>query len=326
MSLQPRPRWRLQDLLLAPRSLIAYRRALNIFLVHSRLSFHQLLITPPLTVDHLLSAYIQHTYDHDGSYSNAAQALAALVHYRQDVKLLLFSSRQCIKGWARVKKSVSHPPFTWELAVLLACTFARSGYLGPAVSMLVGFDCYLRVSELTRMRRRDVIMPHDPRMGAAQTQMALCLPIAKTGLDQSVVLRNPVVADVLRLWVSHLRLVDRPDSTDRIFDFPDSQLRNLIRNACASLGLGDTPYVPHSLRHGGATADFLRTGDINYVQNRGRWKSMESARRYIQSTRALLAKHQVPAALNQLGAELSVSLLDVMLAAFRSQRRVAFRE
>ena len=119
-----------------------------------------------------------------------------------------------------------------------------------------------------------------------------------------------------------------------VFDFSPQLLRRLMREASVSLGVGGTLYVPHSLRHGGATHDFLRTGSIEHVQFRGRWKSMESSRRYIQQSHALLAAQQVPSNLNQLGALFSDSLVGV-IAGLRAavadvvprsrSRRVTFR-
>ena len=95
-----------------------------------------------------------------------------------------------------------------------------------------------------------------------------------------------------------------------------------------ALGVGNTPYVPHSLRHGGATADFLLTQDIPRVQFRGRWKQQATARTYLQTARALLAAQQVPAQLNQLGITLNADLLNVMRDLFvppAAPRRVRFR-
>jgi hypothetical protein len=49
------------------------------------------------------------------------------------------------------------------------------------------------------------------------------------------------------------------------------------------------------------------------VQFRGRWKSMESVRTYVQTARALLAAQEVPAALNTLGGLLSDALAPTMI-------------
>jgi integrase len=184
--------------------------------------------------------------------------------------------------------------------------------------MLVAFDCYLRVGELTQLRLRDIVMPFDARMGSVHTGMAVCLSKTKTGLNQSVPLQSTAVAEVLCLWVRSLPQTTLPSAL--VFSFRPPLLRRLMREACVSLGLGHTHYVPHSLRHGGATADFLRTHSVEHVQFRGRWRSMESCRRYVQSAQALLAQQQVPPELNDLGQQLSCSLVQVMTEA----RRVTF--
>jgi integrase len=322
----------LQDLALAPASLKSYNRSLSSFLTYARLSPQQLLSAPALQLDRLLAVYIQHSYDSASPFTHAAHALHAVVYHRPDLRARMYVSRQCLKGWERVKKSSSHPPLTWELTVAIACTLARSGFHAPAVAMLVAFDCYLRVGELTRLRLRDIVMPNDSRMGRAHTAMAVCLARTKTGLNQSVALVRPEVAGVLCAWV---RTLPRgPDGNPLVFAFSPDFLRRLMRNACVQLGVGHSAYVPHSLRHGGATADFLLSGSIERVQFRGRWKSMESLRTYVQTARALLAAQDVPPALNQLGAQLGDSLLPVMTHLLRSvpevrplrrQRRVTFR-
>jgi integrase len=326
------PRLPLQDLALAPASLLSYNRSLRSFLSYARLSPQQLLSAPATRLDRLLAVYIQHSYDFTSPFTYAAHALHAVVYHRPDLKAQMFISRQCLKGWERVKKSSSHPPLTWELTVAIACTLARSGFHAPAVAMLVAFDCYLRVGELTRIRLRDIVMPSDSRMGRAHTAMAVCLARTKTGLNQSVALARPEVASILCAWV---RALPRSTTSQNplVFAFSADFLRRLMRNACIKLGVGHTAYVPHSLRHGGATADFLLSGSIERVQFRGRWKSMESLRTYVQTARALLAAQDVPPALNQLGAQLADSLLLVMTHLLRSvpevlplrrQRRVGF--
>jgi len=315
----------LQDLALAPSSLKSYNKNLSKFLTHARLSPQQLLSEPAMRLDRLLAVYIQSSYDAASPFTYAAHALHAVVYHRPDVKQQLFVARQCLKGWERVKHSVSHPPLTWELTVAIACTLSRSGYHGPAVAMLVAFDCYLRVGELTRIRLLDVIMPHDARMGRAHTAMAVCLSRTKTGPDQSVSLQSPDVAAMLRLWVRGLYRAT-PDDNPLVFAFSPALLRRLMRVACGQLGVGATRYVPHSLRHGGATADFLRTGSVEHVQFRGRWKSMESLRTYVQTARALLAKQQVPDALNAVGVQLSDSLVPVMAHLLRSVPEVVPRD
>src|ERR1700722_8655240 len=145
------PRLPLQDLVLATSSLKSYNKSLSSFLTHARLTPQQLLSEPATRLDRLLAVYIQHSYDTASPFTYAAHALHAVIYHRPDVKQQLFVSRQCLKGWERVKRSVSHPPLTWELTVAIACTRSRSGYHRPAVSMLVAFDDLVVLYVLVRV-------------------------------------------------------------------------------------------------------------------------------------------------------------------------------
>ena len=302
----PHSRLPLQNLSLAPSSLKKYNRALVTFLTHTHLHFSKFLLLSPSRLDRLLSEFLQYGYSTGMPFAYAANTLHCAVWYRPELRRLLPVTRQCLKGWERVRPTQSYPPLTWELTVLLASSLLRSGYHGPAISLLLAFDCYLRVSELLGLRRCDIVMPSDARMGRASTGMAVILPRTKTGLNQSVPLQDPVVAQVLCAWMH--AAPPRTPADARVFPYSQGQLRRLMRAACLSHGLV-TRYVPHSLRHGGATADFLRTNSVEHVQFRGRWRSMESTRRYVQASRALLAAQQVPQRVAELGALLSDSLL-----------------
>jgi integrase len=323
----------LQDMALRPASLSQYNKSLSSFLAFARLTYKQFLLASSASIDAALAVFIQSSYDQARPFTYAAHALHAAVFHRPALKSRVPVARQCLRGWERNRASTSHPPLTWELTVVLACTLARSGHHAVAVAMLLAFDCYLRVGELTRLRRCDIVMPHDARMGQAHTGMAVILKHTKTGKNQSVPLQSQSVADVLCLWMR--RMPAGTSDRSPVFGFTPAKMRSLMRDACVALGVEHTPYVPHSLRHGGATADFLRTNSIAHVQFRGRWKSMESARNYIQTSRALLAAQRVPSRLNQLGITLSDSLLAAMTDVFDTVpavvprapagRRVGFR-
>ena len=44
------------------------------------------------------------------------------------------------------------PPINWQLTCYLAQQVASMGHVGGGVGVLLGFDCYLRVSELADPR------------------------------------------------------------------------------------------------------------------------------------------------------------------------------
>jgi integrase len=293
-----------------PSTLTTYLSNFNKFLSHARLSQQQFMHAPAATIDWQLAVFIQHMYDVRQPYNYASQALFGAIFFRPSLKPLLATARQCLKGWDRNRHRESHPPLTWELTVVIACTFARSRHCAAAMAMLLGFDCYLRVGELLSLRRCDVILPNDSRMGQAHTHMAVVCKEAKTGKNQSVTIDRPAVGALLCHWLELL-----PDKQPHALVFcglTAARFRTLMKDACSVLGVGDTPYVPHSLRHGGATADFLRTQNIEHVQFRGRWKHQQTARVYLQTARALLAALTIPPRINELGIALDADLLHTL--------------
>jgi hypothetical protein len=311
----------LRDAALQPSTLRTYRKNLSKLLSHTRLSLQQLLSHSPSHIDRLLASFIDHQYALGGSFDYCQHTLSGLVFQQPLLRHQLGESRLRLRGWRNLLESHSHPPLTWELVVLFAVTMAKWGYHAEAIAALLSFDCYLRVGEMTRVQFRDVIMPHDARVGSAHPAMALRLARAKTGLNQWVSLRNPAVSAALLYY-----LRSSPFSAEqRIFSFSPDRFRRLLRRVADSLGVGHTPYVPHSLRHGGATCDFLRGDSIEQIMFRGRWKSMESARRYIQTGRAIMATVDVPTQLNDIGSVLSGSLAAVMACLRRSVPAVPAR-
>jgi integrase len=103
-----------------------------------------------------------------------------------------------------------------------------------------------------------------------------------------VTIRDP---DVLRLLQTVMR--ETPAGAF-LFPFSTAVYRQAFKGACAAVGLGHCGFVPHSLRHGGATHDILSGTSIEDVLLRGRWASTKSARHYVQSGRALMLDLSVP--------------------------------
>jgi integrase len=315
----------LRDAALAPATLRAYTKHLNSFLQYCGCSLPQLLRLTPARIDALLASFIDHSFAHDGSFEYACQAVYGLVYRYPPLRMQLGEARLRLRGWKRLKRQRPHPPLTWELAALFAVTMAKWGHHAEATATLLAFDCYLRVGELTRLTYEDVSQPNDPRMGSAYTGMALRLGVTKTGPNQSVTVYREQVQCALLHYLRSRPFLDH----HRIFPFSPSSFRELMRRVASALGLGHIPYVPHSLRHGGATFDFLRTnGDIAYVMFRGRWAGMESARRYVQTARAMLILQRVPREVAHTAAAVApdaAKLLQLLADSVALRRRVRFR-
>ena len=304
----------LRDRAVSATTLAIYNRSLSRFLSHTRLPLFLFLSLSPRQLDTRLTLYIEHLFESSAPFDHASHALHAVVFRRPELRsgMALPLARQSVRAWARTKLSVSHPPLTWELAVLFAVTMSSSGHHAAAVALLLSFDGYLRVGEMTRLVARDIIVPNDSRVGSAYTGMALALGKTKTGLNQSVTIRRESVTNVMMHWMRSQGLLHHSASRQLVFPFSPAYFRRVLHSTKESLGLGATPYVPHSLRHGGATYDFMRGASINDVMLHGRWQQMKSASRYVQTGRALLAANAVPPRLNQQGLFLSDRLERVL--------------
>jgi integrase len=314
----------LRDAALAPSTLRAYNKQLSTFLSFSGCSLRALLRRPPQQIDALLARFIDMSFAQQGSYEYANQALFGLIYRCPSLRLQLGESRLRLRGWKKILQSLrqsrSHPPLTWELAALFATVMAKWGRHAEAVATLLAFDCYLRVGELTRLTYADVLQPNDPRVGSAYTGMALRLGVTKTGPNQSVTLVKPQVQSVLLHYLATYPFLQH----HRIFPFTAASFRLLLRQVSEALGVGHIPYVPHSLRHGGATYDYLRGLPVEQIMFRGRWVAMESARRYIQTSRALLIMLRIPEQLGHTAAIIAPhvdSLLPLLMESVGSQQQ-----
>ena len=249
----------------------------------------------PLTVEELDEVFTEWIHDlyveHGGSCrSHAESAMSGISVIMPAAKKQLHQAGIALKGWRKTVPSVPHPPLTWDLTVCIGVRLACKGQWIKGIGCLLAFDCYLRVGELVGLTRSDVADTGDRRLGSGHRGMALRLRKTKTGTNQWVTVRNP---DVIALVRHRLQSMVSRRRNARLFPFAASTFRKHFKAACADLGLSKD-YVPHSLRHGGATHDHQLGMTVEDIARHGRWASTKSARHYIQSGRALLLINSVP--------------------------------
>lgn len=271
---------------LAPATLASYRSALRHFSAYLRSvrpsalrSLDRAAFASVADLDACLAAFVQWVVDRGRPFGWAANTFWALRTFNPIVGNSLAVAHSLVTRLRRLRPSRSPPPFTLPLLHLVALDVAESSPR-MAVGLLVAFDCYLRISELCGLCARDVSRAEPFRAGG---RVGLVLRKTKTGggQPQQVVLERSSVAQLLVCVVHRFRL--RP--SDRVFPFSPAAFRRAIARAVRRFGL--PPFVAHSLRHGGASHDLLEGRDVAWVVARGRWASLSSARRYLQSARAL---------------------------------------
>lgn len=198
-----------------------------------------------------------------------------------------------IQGWQRQRPGVSWPPMPWSAVQAVSAMLCEGGHFSAAVGVLLAFECYLRPSEVLALRRADVAFPDEGRVyiggrGKMCQEAMVRLRHTKTGRDQSVTIRDQEVQQLLRVVIAET------EEGEKLFPYRIAQYRKLFKSACQQLRLGDNGFVLHSLRHGGATMDYVTNRmSIEDIMVRGRWESNKTARRYIQRGRALLLDNNI---------------------------------
>ncbi len=304
----------------APSTLANYSNQLSYFfawLAHNRLS-----PSNSRELDQAFECFLNSFFEARSGrgLALARNALFGLFLLHPQLRSLMPSSRRAVKGWEKLCPSVSHPPLSWGLTLLLSVNLILSSpnfFLGisAAVAMLVAWDAYLRVGELCELRLgnilfRDVgsvfktnIPAHSTRTSSTAPKrlkafstlpvlVSLHLEHTKTGPNQWAQIRSPFVAHLLRLFLKLRAALSLPSSPhDLVFGLSTSSFRSEMARVCSSFGLSSA-FTPHSLRHGHATTDYEAGATVQDIAVRGRWRTLDSLLIYVQSGPALSVRYR----------------------------------
>lgn len=237
-------------------------------------------------LDRLLCLYLDERYREDSTKSSniGSGLINGLVFLQPQLKHRLPWAHEATKGWRRRKPWVSKPPIPWDMTCLVALVLVQWDLFDYAIATLLAFDCYLRISELANIAVNDLLLPGDHH---CEQKAVLRLAHTKTGPNKFVILRLQPLNDALRL----LRDQRRATRSVKLFSFSIYQYRLLFKHACSAVGLDSFGFRPHSLRHGGASHDFLNGKKAEEIQLRGRWVCLKSCSRYLQSGKAVYLQY-----------------------------------
>lgn len=271
-------------------------------------------------LDWELLEYIHDEYERndDKGRTRVAHTMAGLQLFVPQLRGHLRLSAQALLGWKTRHPGQRHPPLTWDLTVAIAAQLARWGRFDMAVATLLAFSALLRIGELVGLRVEDFLdaKSDDPRVDGTRIS-GLRLRKTKTADNLFAELHTESVIQLLRALTAH----KRPGA--RIFEFSAGNFRKWFKKAVVSLQL-DHRYVPHSLRHGGATALYMSSVPIETILHRGRWASTKSARYYVQSGEALLLGQAPNRRARDLGRDCAADLVRVF-SHLRRQNRSPIR-
>ena len=241
-------------------------------------------------MDALLVDYLDEFFElNQGRGRSAAGCLVSGINlFYPQMKGCLHAVGRLLKGWKRLRPSEAWPPMSRGHNRLVAYWLFVKGFSGFGLAVLLGFSCLLRISEVLQLKAGDVVFAGDAVLPAAFPYAALIrLGKAKTGEEQSVVVADVWVAQLLKVWMA------RVGKEALLFDFSSAQLRGKFKMGLEAMGFGSVGYVFHSNRHGRATEEDLLGTPLEDILRMGRWAAAKSGRHYIQSGAAMLTKHRL---------------------------------
>lgn len=293
-SLRQRGRMALLNAVHANSTSVRYLEALRRFLNwcnECQEEFHS-----PEQCDQILADYIGERFILDGGrgYQDSMCCYYSIRKFYPQARGRMPESLQLLRGWKKAVKGDSYPPLSIELTCAIAIKMVHLNRPLAGLGALLAFDTLLRISELCGLAVRDVVDCDQPYLADRFRGLQIRLASTKTGPNQFVNVESPAVANLLR------KAVASRDPAEPLIGLSPAAFRVIFKHACAQLGLSSA-YVPHSLRHGGATHLFVRGVPVEDILIRGRWRATDSARRYIQMGRAALLAAAVPPAVYAAG-------------------------
>ena len=273
-----------RSLVIAEQTFEGYRREVVGFVRWVRTRGY--VLTNIRLIDCYLEEYLHwlHPQRGKGACSNV---LSGVVHFFPEFKGRLYRASLTMRGINRAQPGKQWTPIPWHLAVLVAFWQSRVYGLRYGIATLVGQHCLLRVSEIMNIRTTDVVERRDDRFGRNNTTMVIRLRKTKAGMVQSVSVDDHGVEELLMV----LLRCTRPG--ERLFPFTSDKFRKTMHAATAALGIRHH-FVPHGLRHAGASEHWMRWRDLGGLALRGRWASERSVRRYVQEGEMMLVDQSIP--------------------------------
>ena len=159
------------------------------------------------------------------------------------------SATRSLKGWSKRTKQFTVDPVPLACLCLLASHFASKNLIRLAMFVILGFDTYLRPSELLSLRRSDVSPPcrrAGPKFAKSWT---ICVAPApeeyrtKTGLSDVTICvgdKHPIVLELFALFY-------RNSTSELLFPFDLDYVERHFKSGCRELGLA-LRITPHVLR------------------------------------------------------------------------------
>ena len=263
-----------------------YARAVQAFFHH--LKAHQLpLAASLLAFDAQVAQFIDVLWQEGESRACCGDLISGLQWFVPGLRRNLNASWRLHKAWGMRELPRRAPPIPLLLAHAMAMVAIHWQCFDASLAILLGFLTYLRTSELLDLHVRQCTFVGDNKL---VIQLPETKGTARSGAVESVTLVDELLVPALRR-----HLAGKPLG-HRLLQRSPPQFRTLFRRLTEELGVTESGFTPYSLRRGGATFAFQKTGKLDPVTLQGRWRDASTARIYINSGLLELVQASFPPA------------------------------
>ena len=208
----------------ARNTLRKYDAAVSAFLHWVKLNA---VVIPSLgELDEYLCDYFMYLFEEGEGRAKALDTMYGIVALFPAWRRAFPTASQSLKGWLRMDPVVSRPPLTWELTLVIAVEAAKIHHPLLSLAFLLAFDCLLRINEVLALEKGDIAGPGDDRLLLNSDKLLIRLKVTKTGKQQWVQVRRPLVASWLRGRACALQL-----SQMKLFPYTATVARDVFKRA-----------------------------------------------------------------------------------------------
>jgi len=249
-------------------------------------------------LDAYLVDYAEIEVEINKSASKFGTLLSCIQCFFPDCKGHLNKGWSAFAGWKKHRQGKSHPPLPEKLLCLAVQYFIDDSDMDTAAAIVAMSAGYLRGNEACSAKVNDYGPVHvtDSPANASTAYGVFTLSRTKSGRPQSALIRDE--------FVHNLLIAQQRQATVRgytyLFNMSSAEFRRKFDIFISAYKLRGDLYprwVPHSIRHGAATYDFIRGVPFADIKARGRWTNDKVVHVYLQSGEIALNRLRLPSSL-----------------------------
>eukprot|EP00435_Cladocopium_sp_Y103_P009201 s976_g2.t1 len=237
--------------------------------------------------DDLICEWIELQWARGESVSVIADCFSGLHYFLPYLKGTLKQAWRLFKSWRRVETPCRAAPITVLLVKAMVARAVDLKDVAFATFLALGFHALLRSGELLSLQFQDVEFT-----GSCGV---VTLRSSKSGLrhgtEEAVAIREPLCLQLLETLFS----MQAHSPGHKLWPHSAQYFRDTFRRYLRYFRLLHLSFKPYSLRRGGATFLLQEGVPLETILLRGRWRSVQVARLYLEDGLAQIPAIRIPA-------------------------------